>query len=486
MDFTTPGYYSWFLPITCISVLFLTKKNRRVQMALILLMSYVFFVLASGWHVILLATSTLLDWKISKMIEKSSDKVTKKRLLGLTLTINLSLLATFKYLDMIIESITWMHEFFWWAPQWDAPGLLLPVGISFYTFQTMSYSIDVYREKYPSYESFIDFAAYAAFFPQLVAGPIVRADHFLEQIKEPLSFEERNLRLAMTFIIYGLVKKVVFANNMAAHVDSIFVEGADLKNTALVWWGTLCFGIQIFCDFSAYTDIAIGSSILLGIRLPENFNTPYAARSPQDFWRRWHISLSTWLRDYLYISLGGSRKGVRRMYFALMTTMLLGGLWHGASWNFVIWGFAHGALLIAHRLLSGTKLVKRSFDWKWSKWPMLVISWTITQFLIFFTWLIFRIEDTSMMIMSLKGFVGYKSRFDLDGMMEDLPEVKFITFGLVIIFVIVHGISAKVGGARERLAKTNPIVWGVFVGMSIIAMVYLRPEHPTEFIYFRF
>jgi len=486
LDFTTPGYYIWFLPCVILSILALSRGRKRIQIGLILLFSYLFFLLASGWHVVLLAISTLMDWTIAKRIFSSENQRTKRLLLTFTLTTNLILLAVFKYLDMIIRSYGLFSLKFWWMPDIDPYGLLLPVGISFYTFQTMSYSIDVYRSKYEPYKDFIDFAAYASFFPQLVAGPIVRADDFLEQIQSPLTFQERNFRLAITFIIYGLVKKLVFANNMAAHVDSIFIDGVDLHNTALVWWGTLCFGIQIYCDFSAYTDIAIGSAIFLGIQLPENFKTPYAARSPQDFWRRWHISLSTWLRDYLYISLGGSRYGVKRLYLALIVTMVLGGLWHGASWNFVLWGFIHGIALIIHRLAHKRNFVVFVFSNRFTKFPAVFSGWLITQVFVFFTWLIFRVEDQGMLISALQGFVGYDSFFDIEKAREVLPDVQYITFILVILFVLIHGLSGRFGGFRKRIADSPGWVWGVVMGMSMIMMLYLRPDHPTDFIYFRF
>lgn len=486
MDFTNPGYYIWFLPLVVLSVLIFSKRQKRVQFGLIVLFSYLFFILASGWHVILLAISTVMDWFVAKLIHKSENKQTKKRLLLFTLVTNLSLLAVFKYLDMIIRTYGLVSLKFWWMPEIDPLGILLPVGISFYTFQTMSYSIDVYRGKYDPYENFVDFAAYAAFFPQLVAGPIVRADEFLDQIQSPLSFNERNFRLAFTFIVYGLVKKLVFANNMAAHVDSIFVDGVDLKNTALVWWGTLCFGIQIYCDFSAYTDIAIGSALFLGIRLPENFHCPYGASSPQDFWRRWHVSLSTWLRDYLYISLGGSRNGVKRMYVALMATMILGGLWHGASWNFVVWGLVHGLALVVHRLVSKRALIRFLFQNKIMHIPMVIFGWFITQCFVFFTWLIFRVEEPDMLLESVKGFLGYNSYFDVSAARDVLPKAQYITFMLVVVFIMFHGISGKLGGMRDRLANSNGFIWGIVLAFCAVGMLYLRPDHPTDFIYFRF
>ncbi len=486
MDFTSPDYYVWFLPCVIVAVLSLSRSKRRVQIGIILLFSYLFFWLASGWHVILLAISTLMDWTIAKRIFTTANHQKKKFLLKLTLTINLALLGVFKYLDMFIQTYGLVSLKFWWMPELDPYGILLPVGISFYTFQTMSYSIDIYRSKYKPYEDFIDFAAYASFFPQLVAGPIVRADHFLEQIKSPLSFDERNFRLAVTFIIYGLVKKIIFANNMAAHVDSIFVEGVDLQNTAIVWWGTLCFGIQIYCDFSAYTDIAIGSAIFIGIKLPENFKTPYAARSPQDFWRRWHISLSTWLRDYLYISLGGSRKGIMRLYLALMTTMVLGGLWHGASWNFVLWGFVHGIALIIHRVLSKQGSIIKFSDSKYFKFPIFLVGWFVTQVFVFFTWLIFRVEDWGMLVFAMKGFVGYDSVFDIQSARSVLPDVQYLTFILVVAFIIIHGLSGRFGGFRTKISEAPGWIWGPIMALSLLAMLYLRPDHPTEFIYFRF
>ena len=220
-------------------------------------------------------------------------------------------------------------------------------------------------------------------------------DHFHEEITKPLKLQSHTFRLGITLIIYGLAKKLVIADNLAVHANEVFQEGEHLSNIGLIWWATLCFGIQIYCDFSAYTDIAIGSAHLIGIKLPENFQTPYAAKNPQDFWRRWHISLSTWLRDYLYIPLGGSKNGNKILIFALMMTMVLGGLWHGASWNFVLWGFVHGLLLIIHRFGRNLSFIRNFFQNSGSFGVF--ISWFITQILVFFTWLIFRIEDTSVL-----------------------------------------------------------------------------------------
>jgi alginate O-acetyltransferase complex protein AlgI len=451
---------------------------------MMLAMSYIFFWLASGWHVLLLLTSTLVDWTAGKKIGANDDRKIRKRWLVGSLTVNLGLLAIFKYLDFLIETWNLASLRFDGAPELDTFGLLLPVGISFYTFQTMSYTIDIYREKHGPYERFLDFACYAAFFPQLVAGPIVRSQHFLEQIQKPVSSNPHRFRLGLTLIVYGLAKKLIIADNVALHANAIFADGVPLDNIGLVWWGALCFGIQIYCDFSAYTDIALGSGHLIGIELPENFKSPYAARSPQDFWRRWHISLSTWLRDYLYIPLGGSRGGTRVLIFALMGTMLLGGLWHGASWNFVLWGAMHGVLLLTHRGLIRIDVVNKIF----ASTPklMLIGSWVVTQYFVFMTWLVFRVEDTEMMWRSLKSFMGIDAHWDQAEFLDALPEIKLLTIGLVGIFIFMHGFSGKIGGLKYWLAKQNSWVWGICSGGLMVMAFLLRPAETIDFIYFRF
>lgn len=484
MDFVTLEYYIYFLPIVFFLTIGISLRSRRPQIIILLLMSYVFFWLASGWHIILLFISTLVDWSAGKQMAKDLNQKIRKRWLITSLFTNLTLLAIFKYLDFIIESLNLISLNFSDTLTIDSIGLLLPVGISFYTFQTMSYSIDIYRKKMEPFQNFTDFACYAAFFPQLVAGPIVRADHFQKQISQKLIFDPIKIKLGLTLIIYGIAKKMVIADNVAIHANLIFTEGEHLANTGLIWWGTLCFGIQIYCDFSAYTDIALGSAILLGIKLPENFRTPYRATSPQDFWRRWHISLSTWLRDYLYIPLGGSKNGTKIMIFALMGTMLLGGLWHGASWNFILWGFLHGILLLVHRFGKGLPLVKKFFELT----PRFAIlcSWTITQIAIFFTWLVFRIEDTQILLPAMKSFLGIDGHFNLEEMYHILPEIKILTGFIVVGFIILHGISGWVGGGKIWLSKRGPVLWGIISGLMMALTFYLRPAETVDFIYFRF
>ena len=484
MDFITTDYYFWFLPIVFLATFTIGHKKRRKQILILLVSSYVFFWLASGWHILLLLVSTITDWTASKKIHNSDDSRYRKRWLRGSLIINLGLLGLFKYLDFLIQSLNWVTLKLANSPEIDTFGLLLPVGISFYTFQTMSYTIDIYKGKNKPYEDFLSFSCYAAFFPQLVAGPIVRADHFEKEIEKVLSPSSMRIRLGLTLIVYGLAKKLIIADNMAIHVNTIFDDVEGLTNIGLVWWGALAFGIQIYCDFSAYTDIAIGSAHLLGITLPENFDSPYTATSPQDFWRKWHISLSTWLRDYLYIPLGGSRNGPRVMFFALMTTMLLGGLWHGASWNFVLWGLIHGLLLIIHRVVKQNNTLISLYMSKPRIFTMM--GWIVTQYFIFMTWLIFRLEDSSILIPALKSYIGIGSHWDTQEMLEHLPEIKFLTFGIAILFICGHLLSSKIGGFKHWISRQNPLVWGVLIGTMIGLSLTLRPAETADFIYFRF
>ena len=484
MDFITTDYYFWFLPIVFLATFTIGHKKRRKQILILLVSSYVFFWLASGWHILLLLVSTITDWTASKKIHNSDDTRYRKRWLRGSLIINLGLLGLFKYLDFLIQSLNWVTLKLANSPEIDTFGLLLPVGISFYTFQTMSYTIDIYKGKNKPYEDFLSFSCYAAFFPQLVAGPIVRADHFEKEIEKVLSPSTMRIRLGLTLIVYGLAKKLIIADNMAVHVNTIFDDVEGLTNIGLVWWGALAFGIQIYCDFSAYTDIAIGSAHLLGITLPENFDSPYTATSPQDFWRKWHISLSTWLRDYLYIPLGGSRNGPRVMFFALMTTMLLGGLWHGASWNFVLWGLIHGLLLIIHRVVKQNNIVTSLYDSK--PRTITMMGWIVTQYFIFMTWLIFRLEDSSILKTALKSYIGIGSHWDTQEMLEHLPEIKFLTFGIAILFISGHLLSSRIGGFKHWISRQKPLMWGVLIGTMIGLSLTLRPAETADFIYFRF
>lgn len=339
-----------------------TRTSRHI---LLLVASYIFYMTWNPWLVTLIVGSTLLDYSVALGLEKLPTQRHRKLLLTASILGNLGILVLFKYADFFIVSLRTMLESAGIHTNLSTLSLILPVGISFYTFQTLSYTIDVYRREIPATRSLIDFALFVAFFPQLVAGPIVRASDFLPQLATVKRFNWDRLSSATVLFLIGLTKKVLIADNLATLVDPVFAQ-PERYVTRDLWIAMFCYGGQIFCDFSGYTDMAIAVARAMGFDLCENFRSPYLATSLPDFWRRWHISLSTWLRDYLYIPLGGSRFSRWLTYRNLMITMLLGGLWHGASWTFVVWGAIHGlALAVTKRineLRSATRVDSESVD----------------------------------------------------------------------------------------------------------------------------
>jgi len=325
--------------------------NRQNQNLFLLVSSFIFYGFVTPWICLLLASSIIVDFFCGKAIYV--DRSNNKKYLFISIAFNLTLLAVFKYFNFFIESITRFFALFDMHPSLTVLNIALPVGISFYTFQTLSYTIDIYRGKLKPTSDFISFAVFVSFFPQLVAGPIERASNMLPQILSDRDIDGSDIRSGIYLIMRGFVKKLVVADNIAVYVDKIFL--LEQAGVLMVAVGSIGFGLQIYADFSAYTDIARGTAKLLGIRLMENFRSPYFAWSPSEFWRRWHISLSTWIRDYLYIPLGGSRaKSRARLLMILIITMALSGLWHGADWHFVAWGIYHGFLLVIYHSIGFT------------------------------------------------------------------------------------------------------------------------------------
>lgn len=372
-------------------------KNLAVRNLFLGCVSLFFYYKAGGIFVLLLLFSTWVDYWAGKAMYRSVGKRQKMAYLYVSLLANLGLLAYFKYSYWLVGLLNGLlgteyaafHGLAFLSNTLFGTGLstqeiLLPVGISFYTFQTMSYSIDIYREKLEPVNNFWDFTFYVSFFPQLVAGPIVRAADFIPQLYQPYQLNNQQMGEAVWLICVGLVKKVLIADYIAVNfVDRVFDDPALYTGFAVLM-AIYGYALQIYCDFSGYSDIAIGLASLLGFRLLKNFDMPYGATSITDFWRRWHISLSSWLRDYLYISLGGNRKGEIRTYMNLMITMLLGGLWHGAAWRFVWWGGLHGLALVLHRLYQKQNSFKLHN-------PFLKI--VLTFHFVCFCWIFFRAKD---------------------------------------------------------------------------------------------
>ena len=362
---------------------YLLLPTYRQQNVLLLAASYYFY---SAWDwrfLFLLLSSTVLDYVCALRIDTSDSPRIRKAFLVASITGNLTLLGFFKYFNFFLDSLRALLTPLGLSVESLHLHIILPVGISFYTFQEMSYTIDVYRREIPATRRFLHFALFVAFFPHMVAGPIMRASSLLVQFFRPRTITREFVVTGVWLIFWGLWKKIVIADNMALLADPVFADSARVT-WAQAYLGVVAFAFQIYADFSAYSDIARGVARLLGIDLMQNFDLPYFARNPSDFWRRWHISLSTWLRDYLYIPLGGNRGTPARTSTNLMLTMLLGGLWHGAAWNYVWWGAYHGGLLIGHRWVAPAPSPGKARGW--ARVGAMALMFQLTLF----GWLLFR------------------------------------------------------------------------------------------------
>jgi alginate O-acetyltransferase complex protein AlgI len=351
MLFNSLEYFLFFSFVLAVS--WLTAGWFRFRTYFLIAASLYFYTSNNSWQVLLLITTTTIDYFASLLMGRTQDKRFRSLLLGISVASNLGMLGYFKYYNFVGESFAYLSNSLGFHRDWVDANILLPVGISFYTFEALSYTIDVYRGKIKAEIDYNRLAFLVSFFPHLIAGPIVRAADFFPQIGKRPTMSVANLELAVYLLAIGLFKKIVLADGLAPFADDAFNRPHEIGSLA-TWIGVYAFTFQIYFDFSGYTDIALGSAKLLGYELPPNFNRPYAAASIMDFWRRWHISLSSWLRDYLYISLGGNRmKTSWGVYRNLMLTMVLGGLWHGAAWHFAAWGSLHGAWLSVERMWAG-------------------------------------------------------------------------------------------------------------------------------------
>ncbi len=461
--------YAAFLPLVLLAYWGLGK---RMQNVVLLVASYVFY----GWwdwHFLsLLMISTVVDFSIGRSMHASDDEQVRKRLLFLSLAVNLGLLAVFKYYNFFIESAVDVLESAGVSANAGTLRLILPVGISFYTFQTLSYTFDIYRRRLEPTNRIIDFATYVAFFPQLVAGPIERAHQLLPQIttaRNRPGFEQIQSGLAL--IAFGLVKKVAIADMMAPIANRNF-ENAEVVGGSATVVGIVAFSLQIYGDFSGYTDIARGTSRLLNIELMRNFEQPYLSRNITEFWRRWHISLSSWLRDYLYIPLGGNRKGTLMTYRNLMITMLLGGLWHGAGWNFVIWGALHGGALALHRVVGGVddKAPLRIRD---------IPRILLTLVFVAFAWIFFRAEnlDQALIIVEHASWIRYSG---ID------PNFEFLTVLCAGVFVLLTDIWQRLELEQKIARGEAPALAGALVGLAVVVVTIFSGGDSAPFIYFQF
>ncbi len=467
MLFTSLHFIVFFLV-----VLALNQPLRRwpVAQKLMLLAASYYFYGQWEWHYLLLIWfSTIVDYAIGLRLPVARRP---RRLIALSVVVNLGFLAIFKYANWAIDTLNGSAAALGSAFHVTPIDVLLPVGISFYTFQSLSYTIDVYCRELPPRRNLLDYALAVAFFPQLEAGPIVRAKEFFHELDGEQRVDAADVQRALVLIVLGYVKKLVFADNLALVVDPVFDNP-----TAHGFWDTLlavyAFAFQIYCDFSGYTDIAIGCALLLGIRFPPNFNHPYVAESLQDFWRRWHMTLSRWLRDYLYIALGGNRRRPWRTYANLMTTMLLGGLWHGASWNFVIWGGIHGLYLSFERAV-----LLRLAWWNARAWPMRALRVLVTFHLVCLAWVFFRARDFA----QSRTILATLSQPSL----ADFSTSAHLGLSLLLLALFGAQFLGAYGALKQRLAQSRGPLFACALAAAVVAMIWFTPAATIPFIYFQF
>lgn len=470
--------FAIFLPIVFILYWFVVGKNLKLQNILILLASYVFY----GWwdwrFLSLLLFSTAVDYTIGLQLEKRSNVNHRKQLLFLSLAVNLGLLGFFKYYNFFIDNFTTAFTFFGGTIQSNTLSIILPVGISFYTFQTLSYTIDIYRRKIEPTKDFLGFAAFVSFFPQLVAGPIERASNLLPQFYKKRVFDKNESIIGVKQIIWGLFKKIVIADNCAQFANEIFANHNQFSSATLIL-GVIYFSFQIYCDFSGYSDIAIGTARLFNFKLMVNFRYPYFSRDIAEFWRRWHISLTTWFRDYVYIPLGGSKVSRNKQIRNVFIVFIVSGFWHGANWTFIAWGAINALffipLLLSKRNRNNTNTVANNrFLPSFREASSLFITYGI----VLVGWIFFRAASIKDAIEYIRGILKW------DFSMEMLNIERF-SFELIPLILILLGIEWFSRNKEFPLFSAKPN----YLKVSLIILMILMFGSfsiPQDFIYFQF
>lgn len=484
--------FAFFFPIVFILYWFVFNKNLKLQNLFLLIVSYIFY----GWwdwrFLILIIFSTIVDYIIGYKLNSEDNEKKRKLLLVISLTTNLGLLGFFKYFNFFINSFIGAFTIFGFHMESRNLNIILPVGISFYTFQTLSYTIDIYRKKMKATSEFIDFAAFVTFFPQLVAGPIERASHLLPQFQKDRHFYYDEAVYGLKLILWGLFKKIVIADRVAIVVNNVYSNPKEFQGLALII-ATVFFAFQIYCDFSGYSDIAIGTSKILGFDLMENFKRPYFSKSIAEFWKRWHISLSTWFKDYLYIPLGGNRVSKMRWRLNLMLTFLVSGLWHGANWTFIIWGALNGFYQVFGIWSSDfRKNVKNKIGLS-SLENLDSILQVITTFsLTCFAWIFFRANNVSdAFYISGNLLSGIDNWNQLSYIKETILSLglgykNFIV--AIVAIVLMELIHIQQKNTKFKDVMTNkPFVlrWGVYY-LMVLVIIFFGYFGESQFIYFQF
>jgi len=483
MLFTT--YIFWAFYAVVLVLYWLFRKQHRAQNYMLLLASYVFYGYWDWRFLFAMLLSTVVDYFAAIGIGTSKAPKTRKRILIASLVTQLTLLAIFKYYNFFA------HEFSELLTRAGVPTslpllhVLLPVGISFYTFQTMSYVIDVYRGQFKHQKNFVDYALYLSFFPHLVAGPIVRASKLLPQLKEPRTSRPNDFREGLYLILFGLFKKVFIGDNLSVIVNSVFQSPAHTLTGAECLVGIYAFAFQIYCDFSGYSSIAQGIAKWLHIDLSVNFNHPYLAESPSDFWGRWHITLSTWFRDYVFVPLARrGRTGKWRIYKAQLIVMLLSGLWHGAAWTFIFWGLYHGLLLCGHRVFTEARQKLRGAEKQpsqsiFAKFGGRLLNVVVTFHLVCLGWLVFRAES-----MSQVGAMLRRILFDFHVSSLSLSMLAMIVF--YVVPLMIYEVWLERRPDLLELTRINWAVRAVAYSYCVLMLFFFPPPVSNVFIYFQF
>ena len=474
-----------FLPLV-FAIYWRLPKKGGYRNKLILVASYFFYGYWDWRFLGLISLSTVVDFIIAKKIQ-SSDKKRSKRLLYISLFVNLGLLSVFKYFNFFLDNFVEVFTILGEPIDINRIDIILPVGISFYTFQTLSYTIDVYKKTLKPSDNFIEFAAYVSFFPQLVAGPIERASKLLPQFKKEKKFDYHQGVLGLKQILWGVIKKVVIADNCAVIVNELFQNQID-HNGITLFIGAALFAFQIYGDFSGYSDIAIGTSRLFGFNLMQNFNFPYFSRDIAEFWRKWHISLTTWFRDYIYIPLGGSKGSLMKKIRNVFIIFLISGFWHGANWTFIIWG-ALNALYFLPLLILGKN--RKNVDKTRSLIPGLfdLLKMIFTFFLVTISWIFFRTDDITVAIEILQKF--FLDLFNKKSFVETYNlfywDFKFNTFILIAVFIIIEWIGKNDQFAIENIGKNwkKPFKITFLIALVFFVLSFMQTKK-SPFIYFDF
>ena len=472
-----------FLPVVFILYWFVLNKSKLLQNSLLLLASYIFY----GWwdwrFLFLIFFSTVVDYTVGLRLSKATKINTRKILLALSIFVNIGLLVVFKYFNFFIDSLNNLFELVGLNFNTTTLRIILPVGISFYTFQTLSYTIDIYRKKLSPTTDFVAFAAFVGFFPQLVAGPIERASNLLPQFKINRTFSFIKAKDGLRQILWGLFKKIVIADNAAYYVNLIFENSENYSGSTLLL-GAFFFAFQIYGDFSGYSDIAIGVARLFGFNLMKNFAFPYFSRDIAEFWRRWHISLSTWFRDYVYIPLGGSHGNLLKKVRNTFIIFIISGFWHGANWTFIFWGFLN-ALLFLPLILRNKNRLYLDIVAKNRIFPTLVefIQIISTFILTMFIWVFFRADSIGEAFKYIKSIFS-SSLFT----MPELPNLLMakMTFLIIILFIFIEwlGRNKEYALAGIGLKTYRSIRWSLYY--CIIFLIFFFWGDTQEFIYFQF